>query len=151
MLRFLAFLIFAAVAAGFGWQYAPENIRDGAARFLGIAQDRGERQVKKFREDVVLPEDPRERRKILTEELRKNIEEIKRREGLTASAPDVELDPARNKATLEELIVASEEALKELGAANTGESFGAKVTDKILDAIFSDSSPQAPCECGKVE
>ncbi len=146
MTRFLAFFILAAVALGFGWRYAPEDIRGKVAEFIGVVQKRGEKEAKRFIEDVVLPDDPRERRRVLAEELQKNIEEIKRRHDLgSGKALGDMADSARSQATLEELIIASEEVLKELDAANADESFGAKAADRIFDAVFPKEKEVLDC------
>lgn len=133
-----------------GWYYLPINIRDKAAAFLGLALRRDSGEIKRFVADVALPQEPEKRRKVLLEELKKNVTEIKRRsatalktskekdESYPDNSPDI---PSSGKtyptdASTKELITTSEQIIEELEKTISDQSLGRKLTSKILDTIF---------------
>lgn len=133
-----------------GWYYLPINIRDKAAAFLGIALRRDSGEIKRFVADVTPPQEPEKRRKVLFEELKKNVTEIKRRsatgvktpkekdESYPNGSPDI---PNSSKAyptdeSTQELITTSEQIIEELEKTISDQSLGRKLTSRILDVIF---------------
>lgn len=131
-----------------GWYYTPPQIRDKISAFIGVAARRDTGEIKNFLADSVLPEDPKERREIIIQELKKNIAEIKRRSDPKSAK---EKSPASKvqSVTTEELIGASEKALDELEKSNEDNPTVQAITDRVLEIVVPGSS-SGPKQCRQV-
>ena len=161
MKKFIFFIVLAAIIAMVIWRYMPENLRAKTAAFVGTAVRRDRSEIKRFVEDAILPQDQKKRRAVLIEELRTNIEEIKRRnigsyesemgiksqkniggkgeEGSeTVHNKNLKIaDKTPSGFTTKELIIRSENMIQELEGANDDENFLRKeVAVRVLDKIL---------------
>lgn len=128
-----ALLIFAVAV---GWYYTPQNIRDQLTAFIGLAARRDTGEIKNFLADSVLPQDPKERRGVIIQELKKNVAELKRRSD-PKSAKEKTATP---KVTTEAIIGASEKALGELEKSNDDKPVSQTITERIIEKILPKSS-----------
>lgn len=150
MIKFFIYTFLVITALVIGWRYLPDHIRNKASAFIGIAAKGDKQEVKRFVEDVALPKDPKEKRKTLLEELKKNVAELKRRnivpQGIKSSASDnTESATSLKKASADQLIGAAGGIIKELEDANNDESIGQKITERIIDAVLP-SRQEAECK-----
>lgn len=124
-----------------GWYYVPQNIRDGLTAFIGLAARRDTGEIKTFLADTVLPEDPKERREVLIQELKKNISEIKKK--ATAESGNEKIISSHKGKVVTEidgLIGASEKALEELEKSNEDKPVSQTVTERVIETILQKSS-----------
>lgn len=150
MLKFLIYTFLVIIALIIGWRYLPDHIRDKTAAFIGLAARGNKQEVKRFVEDVVLPKDPREKRKVLLEELKKNITELKERNNLSLGVkPDTNHNIKSaihlKQTSSDQLIGAAGGIIKELEDANGDESIGQKITERIIDAVLPSRKEAAEC------
>ena len=74
----ILFITIAAIAAGgFLWQYLPPALRSKATAFAGAALQGNTSEMKRIASTAVVSEDLSERRKMLLNELEKNLAVIK--------------------------------------------------------------------------
>ncbi|MBI2640837.1 MAG: hypothetical protein HYW91_03055 [Candidatus Sungbacteria bacterium] len=130
-------LVIFTIAAG--WYYTPIQIREKLTAFIGVAATRNTGEIKNFLADSVLPEDPKERRGVLIQELKKNIAEIKRQSD-PKSANDKSPAAKAQTETTQELIGATEKALEELEKSNEDKPASQTVTERIVEIILPKSS-----------
>lgn len=130
-------LVIFTVAAG--WYYTPPQIRDKLTAFIGVAARRDTGEIKNFLADTVLASDPKERREVIIQGLKKNIAEIKRRADPKSAK---EKTPASKiqAVTTPELIEASEKALEELEKSNEDKPVSQTVTERVIETILQKSS-----------
>lgn len=150
MFKFLIYTFLVIVVLIVGWRYLPEHIRNKTAAFIGLAARGNKQEVKRFVEDVVLPKDIKEKRKILLEELKKNITELKGRnivskEIKSQTNHNTESATSLKKASTDQLIGAAGGIIKELEDANNDESIGQKITERIIDAVLPSRKETAEC------
>lgn len=139
-MRFFSSALLIIVLVWFGWHYTPPEVKSRILKTVGIAARRDPVEIRHFLRDVVLPADPAERRAVLTSELKENIAELKRRVDAPALAPAS--DPELSKASLPELISASDGIIRELEVSHRDMSLKEKVTERVLDAVLP-----RPAEC----
>lgn len=149
MFKFFIYTFLVIAALVIGWHYLPDYVRDRAVAFIGIAARGDKQEVKKFVEDVVLPKDPKEKRKVLLEELKKNITELKKRNIVSQEIKsqtnyNTESVTPLKKASADQLIGAAGGIIKELEDANGDGTIGQKITERIIDAILP---PRKEAEC----
>lgn len=139
MRRFIFSAVLMLLMVATGWYYAPQNIRDQLTAFIGIATRRDTGEIKNFLTDSVLPQDPKERREVIIQELKKNVAELKRR-----SDPKKEkakaADPKVQTLTMEEIIKSSEAALDELEKSNEDKPVSQTITERIIEKILPKGS-----------
>lgn len=144
-------VIMIAALAGVGWRYASPRTREALLGFIGMAsrRARGEdvpaAELRRAVENAVLPADPAERRKALTEELRRNIGELRRLAVTdtndTEATGGVELlsNGARASTTATDVLTDTERIVKELEGANQDASPGTKIVERILERLLPES------------
>lgn len=132
---------------GAGWRYAPPRIREQLLGFIGMASRRDVAEIRRAIGAAVLPEDPTERRKALTQELNRRIRELRRRElvehrGAKATlSAGITADEGMTGSPTAEVLAGAEQIVKELEGANQDASVGTKITERILERIL----PAAQC------
>lgn len=129
-----ATLLVSAIAVG--WYYAPQNIRDQLTAFIGIAARRDTGEIKNFLQDSVLPQDPKERRGVLIQELKKNIAELKKRSDPSGTKEKIAAPNVKTEA----IIGASEKALDELDKSNEDKPVSQTITERIIEKILPKGS-----------
>ena len=144
-----------------GWRYAPQDVKEKLLGAVGIAARGNGAQVKHFIADVVLPQDPAQRRAVLAGELKKNIAELRRRietdtkeeaaldavgdSGSSATAAGGSAEKIKIRtASVRGLISASEGIVKEMENADQGASAGSRVMGRVLDVILPAPAPECP-------
>ena len=130
---------------GVGWHYTPRHTRERLLGFIGIVSRGNVGDVKTAIGDLILPEDPEERREILIGELKKNLRELRAQAGEGEAAADASgvQASAIAAASTGELIAASEDIIKELEAANGDKSVGGTIIERIIDRAL----PAQSVEC----
>ena len=146
MMKFLFGIIFIAVFAALGWRVLPRSLSERASglfSILHIGENNGDKNG--LAPDEALPENGVGRRVAITRELKRDIEELKKRflknsgDGGDASSTIFVL-PAEiqdiAKIPTGTLIAAAGELLQELEKEGNGAEFAKNTAGKILSAIL---------------
>lgn len=148
MRRLIISSILLITLVGIGWHYTPQRVRERLLGFVGVAARGDADGVKKAIGDLVLPKDPEERRRVLIGELKKNVDELKRRAipGVEAEtgAPVIRQSEAAEGAqaeSAEAIIGNTEKLLGELAESNGDKSVGGTIVERIVERIL----PAAQC------
>ncbi len=149
-----AFLIIGAIAGG--WYYAPQEWRERAKAFIGLAVDFGVKEGGKLAESAldaivpkVVPENPVKKREIAIQELRKNLDALKQDKAI---APLLRGSPATStprmgsgqSASVSEIITKSEKLIEEIETLNAKPTITQTITNRVVETVVS--KKEAP-EC----
>ncbi len=157
MLKILFYIFLLAVGFSVVWNYLPLNIKDEVTSLGSYVSQDNKNSIKelpgavlKKGVDLVMPENPRDRRTFLIERLTENIQDIDSQFSDSDSGSGVsgKLGASSSNSSkvlkTKEILVSSKELLKELERANTEQSITEKITAKTLEIITpSKVSPEA--------
>ena len=142
MKKALVSTLMIAAVAGMGWRYASPQTREALLGFVGMASRRDAVGLRQGIKDAVLPQDPAERRTVLTDGLKRDIRELQRRaireeQGLSAAVTaGFDEDAGQSGKTITEILAGAGNTVTELENANKDASLGTKVTERILERIL---------------
>ena len=155
---FIIYPLIALFALGLAWRYLPYSFQERIGAFVGAGITRNTGTIKiASGEEIILPQDPKERRRALIGELEKSVGELKQQtaadesarnetDSTGASAP--ESIPAQSPAprnSKENLIRSAQEIIKELEKSNDdSSSLKEKIVERIIERFFP---PPPPAEC----
>lgn len=152
---FIIYPVIALLALGLAWRYLPYSFQEQIGAFAGAGITRSTGTIKTVSgEEIALPEEPKERRRVLVGELKKSVDELKKQTGapepvkdetdFTAGGGAETLSPQTPSSgeSKKELIKIAEEIIKELEETNDGSStLKEKIVERIIEKIFPAPSP----------
>lgn len=160
MLKAVFYIILLAIGFSVVWNYLPSNIKNEVTSLGSYISQDNKDSIKKLPGavlkkgvDLVMPENPRDKRTYLIEKLSENIQEIE------SQFPDSEISGKLGSSTsnslkitkVKEIVLNSKELLKELERANTDQSVTEKITGKTLDIITPSKISPNVCECSELK
>lgn len=151
-------LVIAVLAVG--WYYAPEEWRDRAKAFIGLAVERGKEESGKLAARAVdaiipkiTPENPVKKREVALQELKKNLAALKenkviapllqRSDAISAtSTPRVSASTGGAGASVSEIITKSEKLIQEIETLNAKPTVTETITNRVVETIVSKKEMQ---------
>lgn len=136
------------------WHYSPLPLRDKAGAWIGSVLRRDTGEIKSLAREIVLPQDPRERRQVLINDLKSNLTEVKKRILAENKKPPVATASSTRVAkvvTTESLVNSSEKLLEELEKASGDQPISEKLADRVLDALLPVKSESNACPVSPVK
>ncbi|MBI2055708.1 MAG: hypothetical protein HYT42_02340 [Candidatus Sungbacteria bacterium] len=140
------FLLIAAVGIYAIYRYVPTETKRKTLAAVGAADFFQETLPRFLREKLSIPENPEVKRKKLIDELSKSVDAIDRELNTVSPPADTKAEaavklptPSEIKGKVEEvreLLSKSEETIKQLGDANSGESVLRKAALGLVDKVF---------------
>lgn len=155
---FIIYPLIALFALALSWRYLPYSFQEQIGAFVGAGITRSTGTIKTASgEEIILPQEPKERRRVLIGELKKSVDEIKRQTEAVEpirdetnlgemNAPEISSPKTSPSGeSKEEVIKIAEEIIKELEDANGDSStLKEKIVERIIEKIFP-APPPAEC------
>ena len=144
MIKLILVLLFVSVFIGLGWQYIPNSLLEK----IGLSDKSSEKKEEKasdFLKRLKLPEDAGARKEAIAKELRRNIQELRRRfsessdESVFASSENLLLPVEIKdiaKIPTSALFAAADTLLGELAKEGRDSSIAKNTAEKILGAVL---------------
>lgn len=131
MKKLLSATLVIIFASAVGWYFMPPGWRgkiSGAAR---VALRGDQQEIKKYFNEVVLPQDPEKRRTVLLGELKKSFAEIKK--------------GGADNLINQNFIDKAGEIVKDLEEANHDKTFSREVAERVVNRVFPVKNEVSAC------
>ena len=147
-----------------GWYYAPQEWRDRAKAFIGLAVDLGVKEGGKLAESAldaivpkVVPENPVKKREVAIRELKKNLTALKENKAIapllrgsgdapqatSTSRASVRVSGGGQSASVSEIITQSEKLIQEIETLNAKPTITETITNRVVETVVSKKEVEA--------